>query len=437
MKTKSKWLTATGFLLSTVMSPLYADTSLLQIYQQALTNDPTILASASGLQATEERVNQSFADLLPSLSGSASYGTTRNMIAPKDEGKGRSVGLTLSQVIYSHGVWKGLDISKKQAIRAGYDHEATKQSLIIRTSQAYFNVLAAQDSLTFSQAEKKAIGQELEQTNQKHEVGLIAVTDVHEAQARYDQAIADEIAAQNTLDNAIEALREITGEYHTSLKKLKESFELRPPTPNDVESWMKESEKNNLNLRARTIDKDVAHETIKLRFSGHLPTLSLDGSYSKSTDTDFRIGNSERESSSLGLSLNIPIYKGGATQSTVKEAQHLYQQAVHNMEGAHRSAISQTRSAYLGVLSSISSVRALSQSAISSESALKATQAGFEVGTRTIVDVLLSTRTLYSAKRALARARYDYILNTLRLKQAAGTLTEKDLQSVNRLLEDN
>jgi outer membrane protein len=349
--------------------------------------------------------------------------------------------VNLSQVLYDHRVWKRLNIAEKQALRAGVDYEAQKQSLIVRVAEAYFNVLAAQDGVEFSQAEMKAIEQELEQTKQRFEVGLIAVTDLHEAQARYDQALADNIQTQNTLDNRVEELREITNEYYSELSPVVDSFELRSPEPKSAQEWMDKAKATNLTLQARMIDKEVAQETIKLNFADHYPTLNLNARYNDSeNDVDVTQGGQTAARTqfnvqeSIGISFNLPIYSGGAMQSRVREAQHLFQQAVHNMESAHRSAIRQTRSAYLGILASISSVKALSQSTVSSKAALEATQAGFEVGTRTIVDVLNSTRTLYNAQRNLARARYDYILNTLRLKQAAGTLTESDVKQVTALL---
>lgn len=447
MKKQMKWLSATAILMSSSLQPVFAKSGLWEIYQQALQNDPQILASEMGLRATEERVDQSYGELLPSIT--ASYSMSKNesegqrsiqLPAIDSESSSKALSLNLSQIIYDHRVWMGLDIRKKQALKAGVDHEAQKQSLIVRVAEAYFNVLSAQDGLEFSTAEMKAIEQELEQTNQKFEVGLIAITDVHEAQARYDQAMADNIRARNTLDNAIEALREITNEYHDQVIPVKTKFALRSPEPAKIEDWIAKAEQNNLTLNARKIDKDIARETVKLNFAGHYPTLNLTGSYSDSETTDIlsngaAVPDSNNESTGLTLSLNVPIYSGGKTQSTVREAQHLFQQAVHNMESAYRSAVRQTRSAFLGIMASISSVKALEQSTVSSQAALEATQAGFEVGTRTIVDVLNSTRVLYNAKQNLARARYDYILNTLKLKQAAGTLTEQDLRQVDMLLE--
>ncbi|WP_164503580.1 TolC family outer membrane protein [Pleionea sediminis] len=440
MNKQIKWLSAAGILLSASFQSVFA-TGLLEVYQQATRNDPKILASEMGLKATEERVNQSFSSLLPQLSGrvflsqrdSQSVDDDLEPFQNKSETQGYSLQLT--QVIYDHSIWKGLKITKKQALKAGVDHEASKQDLIIRVAEAYFNVLSGQDGVEFSSAEMKAIKQELEQTKQKFEVGLIAITDVHEAQARFDQATADNIKAQNTLDNAVEALREITNEYYGKLSPLKDKFALKLPQPANIDEWLKQSEQNNLNFSARKIEKDIARENIKVNFAGHLPTLGLQAEKSDSDTTpDGTNIDIPSEETRISLALSVPIYSGGNTNSKVNEAQHSFQQAVHNMESAYRSAIRQTKSAYLGIEASISSVKALEQSTVSSQAALEATQAGFEVGTRTIVDVLNSTRVLYNAKQNLARARYDYILNTLKLKQAAGTLSEKDIKQVDALL---
>lgn len=447
---------------SSLSAGVNAETGLWEVYQQALRNDPTILASEMTLKATEERVDQSFSGLLPTLSATYSLSREQNERVAFDfdsntstllqydtesESDGETLNVNLSQVIYNHQTWLGLDISKKRALKAGVDHEVQKQSLIIRVSEAYFNILGAQDKVDFSSAEMNAIKQELEQTNQKFEVGLIAITDVHEAQARYDQAVADNIVAQNELDNALESLREITNEYYEKLQPLKPKFELRLPEPANVDKWLTEAEKNNLNFNASKIEKDIARETIKLNFAGHYPSLDLSGTFTDSENEtttlkpdplpgDSRTRTVPSERTNLSLTLSVPIYSGGNTQSKVREAQSLFQQAVHNMEKSYRSAIRETKSAYLGIQASISAVKALEQSTVSSQAALEATQAGFEVGTRTIVDVLNATRTVFSAKQNLARAKYNYILNTLRLKQAAGTLSEQDLRLAGQLLKN-
>lgn len=451
--------------------------NLLEVYGLARDNDPTFLASEAGRVATNERVNQSLATLLPNISASADYSFSDNesttvstgtftpindpnnavdqniVQESQSETDGYGWSVTLTQEIYNHGSWLSLRQSEKSALQANVNHESSKQDLIIRVAEAYFNVLGAVDSLEFSKAETEAVSKELAQTKQRFDVGLIAMTDVHEAQSRHDRAVANQISAQNALDNAHEALQQITGQYHYDLLGLKNDIPLRNPQPENIKQWVSEAENNNYTIKASRIGLDIAKKSIDISWAGHLPSANLRLQHSDSDrDTESpafqrendageiigvvsnSVSNRTAPSTSLSLNFNIPLYSGGRTNSQVKEAQALYQQAAHNLEADHRRAVSDTRSSYLGVVAAVSSVKALKQAVISSESALEATQAGFEVGTRTIVDVLLQTQQLFSAKRDHARARYDYILNTLRLKQAAGLLTEKDLEQVNQML---
>ncbi len=469
--------TALSILLILSSSSVWAD-NLLDVYNLAKDGDPTFLASEAGTRATSERVNQSMASLLPQISARINYGISDNdststqsgIFTPvggtaeafvgdpsSSESKTTSNGYTinLSQEIYSHASWLNLKQSEKRALQAKVNHEGSKQDLIIRVADAYFNVLAAQDSVAFSKAETEAVSKELAQTKQRFDVGLIAMTDVHEAQSRHDRALANQIAAQNGLDNMHEALQQISGQYHYDLLGLKTDIPLRNPQPEDIKQWSKKAEENNINIKASKIGLEIAKKSISIFQAGHLPTLDLSASYSDSENDRETpaaqeikdnvgaetlgiltngVNNSQSTGSSISLNLNIPIYSGGRTSSQVKESQNLYLQAAHNLEAEHRRAVSSTRSSYLGVVAAVSSVNALNQAVISSQSALEATQAGFEVGTRTIVDVLLQTQQLFEAKRQHARARYDYILYTLKLKQATGLLTEKDLEIVNQML---
>jgi len=455
-------------------SNLYAD-NLLEVYRLAQESDPTFLASEAGTRASSERVNQSMSGLLPQLSASYSIsksstdstGVTtvigaidnpltedvdeslpRNSASNSDStSDGYSVSLT--QEIYNHSTWLGLKQSEKRALQSKINHEGVKQSLIVRTAEAYFNVLAAQDSVAFSRAETEAVSKELAQTKQRFEVGLIAITDVHEAQSRYDLANANEIAAKNALDNTHELLQQVTGKYHYNLLGLKSEIPLRNPQPEDIKVWVERSESNNVSIKAASVALDVAKKAISISQAGHYPTLGLSASYSDGgsetdsagtrffgafADTSVTNSDGDQQNSSISLNFNVPIYSGGRTNSQVKESKQLYQQAAHNLEAERRRAVSLTRSSYLGTVAAVSSVKALKQAVISSEKSLEATQAGFEVGTRTIVDVLQQTQILFNSKRQYARARYDYVLNILRLKQATGLLTEDDLAQVNKLL---
>jgi outer membrane protein len=472
-KMKKPFKIAVSVLAVALSTNVFAD-NLLDVYRLAKDGDPTFLASEAGTLASSERVNQSMAGLLPQLSGSYSIsksssdssGTTTVIGAiddpatPEDESQPRNsanssdttsngYSLSLNQEIYNHSTWLGLRQSEKRELQSKINHEGSKQDLIVRAAEAYFNVLAAQDSVAFSKAETEAVSKELAQTKQRFDVGLIAITDVHEAQSRYDLAIANQIAAQNGLDNSHELLQQITGQYHYDLLTLKDDIPLRNPEPENIKEWVKRAESNNISLKASKVGMEIAKQSIDISQAGHYPTLGLSASYSDGDgDTDAegtqffgdlpitsstnRDGN--QENSSISLNLNIPIYSGGRTNSQVEEAQHLYVQASHNLEAERRRAVSLTRSSYLGTVAAVSSVKALKQAVVSAEKSLEATQAGFEVGTRTIVDVLQQTQILFNSKRQYARARYDYVLNILRLKQATGLLTEDDLAAVNKLL---
>jgi len=415
--------------------------SLMEIYNLALDNDPKFLGSGALLEANMEGENQSLSSLLPTLSGSYnnSYSRSGNSQSistnffGSSESKSDSLGLNLNASIYNYSTWVSYDQAQKRTEQAKVRYKADEQDLIVRVAQVYLDVLGAKDNLTFAEAEQEAIKQELEQTKQRYDVGLIAITDVHEAQARFDQSEADRIRAQNRLDNAHEALREVTGTYTNNLNTLNKDIPLVSPEPARIDDWVQVARESNLNVVAANMDVYLAQQDIKRRFGGHLPSVGLTASYSDSTtDPAGNVVNTDSYSVQAGITVSVPIFSGGLTNSQVKEGEALYKKATFDLESAMRGTIRTTRSSYLGVEASISGIKALQQSVVSQESALEATQAGFEVGTRTIVDVLLSTRSLYSARSSLATARYDYILAILKLKQAAGILTRDDLIEVNK-----
>jgi len=413
--------------------------NLMDIYNLALDNDPKFRASGALLEANLESSNQSLASLLPSVSGSYSNSYNKSAsgqgatLISKNESVGNSLGLTLTQSIYNYSTWVSYDQAQKRAEQAKVQYKANEQDLIVRVAQVYLDVLAAKDYLEFAAAEQKAIKQELEQTKQRYQVGLIAITDVHEAQARFDQSEADRIRAKNRLDNADEALREVTGQYHDNIDKLNKDIPLVSPDPASIDDWVQVARESNLNVVSSNMNVYLARQDIKRNFGAHLPSVSLTASYSDSTsDPSWVDIDTDGHNLSGSIDVKIPIYSGGLTNSRVKEGEALFKKSTYDLESAMRSTVRTTRSSYLGVNASISGIKALQQSVISQESALEATQAGFEVGTRTIVDVLLSTRTLYSARSSLATARYDYILAVLKLKQAAGILSRSDLQEMNK-----
>ncbi|QSX34308.1 outer membrane channel protein TolC [Shewanella avicenniae] len=434
MKFKIRTLCAALTFAATANSAFADD--LLQIYQQALTNDPVVLQAKAQRDQTFEAIEENRAPLLPTVSGQVRYSKAWN--DPGSNTNGLAGTLSLSQLVYDHAAWVGLDLAEKAASQADTVYAASLQNLIIRVTTAYFNVLSAKDTFEYQQAQKSAIERQLEQTKQRFAVGLTAITDVHEAQAQYDLATAAVITAQNALTNSYEALREITGIDHTEIKVLDtQRFSASSPAPTQSNEWQKLAEDNNLAILSNRLAKDIAKETIRLQKTGHLPSLSFNASYSKGLDQETDgVSQPDFDNSSVGLTMSIPIFEGFAVTSRIKQAKYAYVQASQALEQTHREVIRSVRSNFNDVTASMTSIKAYEQSVISAESALKATQAGFEVGTRTIVDVLNSTYNLYNAKRQLSDARYGYINSILALKQAAGTLTEADVVSINNGLTD-
>ncbi|MBE7214054.1 outer membrane channel protein TolC [Shewanella benthica] len=415
-------------------SAVQAD-DLLQIYQQALTSDPIALQAQAQRDALYEQIEENRAPLLPTISASVGYDKSwRNEDTQSNtDSSGINAGVTLNQVIYDHSAWVGLSLAELAASQADAAYASSLQTLIIRVTTAYFAVLSAKDTFEFQGSEKRAIERQLEQTKQRFAVGLTAITDVHEAQAQYDLARAQEILAENELINSYEALREITGIEHTTINILDtERFSAVTPSPTRATDWLKMAETNSVDLLTTRIGKDIAQETISLYKAGHMPTLSLNAGYTTNIQQENNDNDAnDYDNGTVGLTLSIPIFEGFKVSSKVNQAQYQYVEASEKMEQTHRKVVKDVRNNFNNVGASISSIRAYEQSVISSESALKATQAGFEVGTRTIVDVLNRTRDLYDSKRKLSDARYGYINSILALKQAAGTLNEDDVIAIN------
>jgi outer membrane protein len=410
-----------------IIAPSTQADDLMQIYQKALTSDPIVLQAQAQRNTLYEQIEENRAPLLPSLSASVGYAKSWNDIQGDNDGfTGR---LSLSQLIYDHSVWVGLSLAEKAASQADSAYASAMQSLITRVTSAYFNVLTAKDNFEFKGAEKRAIERQLEQTKQRFAVGLTAITDVHEAQAQYDLASASEILAENVLANSYESLREITGIDHKSINVLDtERFSASTPSPATSSDWLKMAESSSIDLMTQRIAKDIAQESITLYKAGHMPTVSLDANYTKALE---QAQGPDFDSKDIGINIKVPIFEGFKIDSKVKQAQYKYIEASELLEQTHRGVVKNVRNNFNNVTASISSIRAYEQSVVSSESALKATQAGFEVGTRTIVDVLNRTRDLYDSKRQLSEARYGYINSILALKQAAGTINEDDVMAIN------
>ncbi len=427
--------TATALLLSA--SALYAE-NLLDVYNKALTSDTQIAIAESSLQTVRLRHDQSGAAIKPQINFSANITENQSDVTGSgtDNYQSNGYSLTLTQSLLNYDSWNAIDEASAYVRQAEAQYEAAKQNLITRVATAYFNLLAAEDTLGLAKAETRAISQQLNQTKQRFEVGLSAITDVHEAQAAFDLAVAQEIAAQSTLDNAREAIREIAGQSIGKIAKLDKEVPLTPPVPQNIDQWVELALQKNLNVIAQQAAIKASTESVARSKAGHMPTLNLVASHSYSkSDGSSLFTNRESTSNSVGLQLSVPIYSGGLTSSRIKEATNTLGQAKTTLDQTRRATVRQARSAYLAVNAGIGQVKARKQALASAQKALEATQAGFEVGTRTTVDVLNAQRELYRAQSNYARGRYDYLLTVLGLKQAVGNLQVADIESVNSLLK--
>ncbi len=441
--------------------------SLLEVYQQALQSDPLIHEAEARRLAALEAAPQARSALFPQINAGGSW-EERNgegdqlqfvpdptdptadpviVVVPAEatiETQGWNIGLR--QTLFRWDQVVTLKQAGKIVSKAEADREAAQQDLIIRVAARYFEVLGAEDRLTSIHADRLAIARQLEQAKQRFDVGLIAITDVQESQAAYDSSVASEIQAKRELATARNFLREITGEYVSTLSAPGENFPLRSPNPADQQSWIDLAMGQNLALVSSRLDEQIARYEISFRRTGHYPTIDLVAGYSdsESTRTNSIVGGSQpvdfptlpQKGDSIRLEFTVPIFSGGRTSSRIREAVYLHRASREQLQRVTRETERATRDAYLGVLSEISRVKALEQAVASSRTALEATQAGFDVGTRTIVDVLNSQRSLYIAITNYYQSRYVYIGNVLLLKQAAGTLQIQDLEQIDRWLQD-
>jgi outer membrane protein len=431
-------------LVGVVLAPLADAEDLLAIYQQAVQNDPQLQAAAAARDAARELKPQARSFVLPNIQGKAE--TDKNTLRTDSSGTFPPSGRTnfnsnywqvqLVQPLFNWQLIAGLGQADALVRQADNQYSFAEQELMLRTANRYFAVLAANDNLSFSEAEKAAIGRQLEQAKQRFEVGLIAITDIHDAQARYDLTVSQEIDARKLVSNALEALREVTGTGYENLAPLAENLPLEPPAGADVEGWVKQGVEGNPLVLAATEAENAARKEIERQRAGHYPTLDATATYLNSSYNGSRQGAGyDGEDTIYGLQLKLPIFEGGRVNSQVRQAQKQYLESQQRLEQQRRATARDTRDAYLGVNVSISQVKALVQAQVSNQSALEATELGYRVGTRTSVDVLDAERQLYGAKRDLAKARYGYVLNLLRLKQASGQLGQDDLARVNSWLD--
>ncbi|WP_434772680.1 TolC family outer membrane protein [Pseudomonas entomophila] len=423
-------------------------TDLISVYQEAVLNNADLAAARADYGARREVVPQARAGLLPNLSGGAEVLSTRTKVdqpAYIANRSGNTWSATLSQPIFRADRWFQLQAAEAVNEQAALELSATEQNLILQTAERYFAVLRAQDNLASTKAEEAAFKRQLDQSNGRFDVGLTDKTDVLQAQASYDTARANRILAERQVQDAFQALVTLTNRDYLALQGVVHSLPVSVPTPNDAQAWVDTAARQNLILLATNHAVDAAEETVRQRKAGHAPTVDAVARYQKGDNDNLGFSNpsplpgvtygGDVEQTSIGLQLNIPIYSGGLTSSQVREAYQRLVQAEQQRESQRRQVVENTRNLHRAVNTDVEQVKARKQSIISNQSAVEATEIGYQVGTRNIVDVLDAQRQLYASVRDYNNSRYDYILDNLRLKQAAGTLSPQDLQALGGFLK--
>ncbi|MFM2643849.1 outer membrane channel protein TolC [Vibrio chagasii] len=432
MKNKTK---ITPLILLAMSGTVKAD-SLSEIYGLAKQHDPELLEAAAQRDSAFEAINSTRSNLLPQIDLTAGY-VYQDTDRHEADGSSGNINLGLVQSIYDRSSWISLNISEKTAREADARYAVTQQSVIYNITEAYFDVLSAKDNLRFVQSEKEALAKQLNQTEQRFAVGSAPITDVQDAQAQYDNVVAQEIQAQNSVENALEEVRAITGQPASNLSVLDiNRFSTSMPELS-VNDLVKKASNENLQILAGRIQKDIAKEQISLADSGHLPTISLTTGYEYTKNFDEPNNpvtgypqDDDENLFNIGVSIDLPVYSGGRVTSEGKQAQYQYVAASQDLESIYRDVEKNIRAINNNIRSAIGSIKAYEQSLVSAKSALEATEQGFMVGTRTMVDVLDSTQNVYQAQKNLSDARYQYILSRVQLKQATGSLSEQDIFDV-------
>lgn len=432
-----------AFIFSLWLPGLAYTADLIDVYQLSVESNPTLRAEAAAREAVGELDDQARAAFLPEINLSAGTArvwedTSSQRFAGEAEFNDHGYTLNLVQPLYRRENF----IQRRQADIAIEGAEAqyrfAEQALVVRVAERYFDVLGRQDDLRFAEAEQQAIARQLEEAQQRLDVGLATITDITEAEAAADLAEAEVIAAENALVNSREQLRETTGKYVDKLAGLTADVSLPTPQPADVNAWSEQAITQNPSLEVAGANVGTAREEIEIQRSGHYPTLDLVAQKDFSSQSDSNLsGTSKTHTELVGVEVNLPIFSGGVVSSRTREAGFRLDQAMENEEQQRRAVMRQAREAYNSVIAGISRVKALQRAVTSNQKALEATEVGFEVGTRTTVDVLNARRELFRARRDYTNARYDYLVNTLRLKQAAGIVGAEDLSQINDWLESS
>ena len=420
---------------------------LLTVYKQAVQNDPTFAQAESTWWSAKQDLPISVAAYLPQLTiadtgqkvyadttganggaGTPTYGYMQNVL-----------GVTATQAIFNYTAWTNIREQSANVKSATATYFASIQSLMQRTVTAYLNVLSAYDALNFTLANKAYDYRQLVTAQQQFKVGLIAITGVYDAQSSYDQAVAAEITDRNTLYNQLENLRAITGQRYMALQGISDQVPLITPVPNDIDQWVQIADSQNYTLQAANYAAVAAHEAVSNAAASYYPIINAVGGISNTTNVNSNnpavTANQVSNGGTVGLSATWTPFSGGSTYYTTRQERYNYLTALGALDFAHRNTVNQTRQAFLGVITGISSIQADKQTIISAQNALKATQAGYLVGTRTMADVLQYVTTLYSAKNTYMQDQYAYINNIIQLKLQAGTLSMNDLVQINTWLK--
>lgn len=444
---------STGFAWAAQPAPAAASlptkTDLISVYKDAVDNNADLAAAQADYLARKEVVPQARSGLLPQINAGVDVGNSRTSLDQPDVTLNRNsqvIQATLSQPLFRADRWFQLKAAENVSEQAQLEFSSTQQALILQSAETYFGVLRAQDNLAASKAEEAAFKRQLDQSNERFDVGLSDKTDVLESQASYDTARANRLVAEQHVDDAFQALVTLTNREYSSLEGILHSMPVVAPMPNDAKAWVDTSVQQNLALQASNYAVNAAEETLRQRKAGHLPTLDAVAQYQKGdndalgfTNTAANAGQQPYgkwvDESSIGLQLNVPIYSGGLTSSQVREAYQRLNQSEQLRESQRRQVVQDARNQHRAVNTDVEQVKARRQAIISNQSSLEATEIGYQVGTRNVVDVLDAQRSLYSAVRDYNNTRYDYILDNLRLKQTAGTLSPSDLQALSSYLK--
>ena len=442
--TRSPPVVAVVFVFSLAASVPVSAEDLMQVYREAQRNDPSLAAARANWEATQERVPQARAGLLPNVSLSAStnanyFGTDVDTDPRVRVNRGFGIGgltVSASQPLYRYANAVAYSQAVQQVEQADFTLASARQDLILRVATAYFDVLLAQFNVELAESQKAAVSEQLAQARRNFEVGVATITDTNEAQAKYDSIVAQEISSRNELENRRTALRAIIGRFPQDLKRLGAGFEPTSPSPNSLDAWVDRALADNLNVRIARYNSEIATLEIERQRAGRLPTLDLVASANAQAGTGSINTNAFNDirQAAIGLALTVPLYQGGFVESRVREALALQENARQNLEVARRNALFSAQTGFTGVNSAAASVKAFEQALVSAQTAYESNRTGQEVGVRTNLDVLNTQQNVFQTRRDLAQAYFNYLIGILRLKAAVGSLDEQDLEDVNRRL---